>query len=130
MRFYGMINLQISKYSNASLAFSIFLILHQNFTYQPFTGLPHKIKYALGILGFYRHMWYLCRKHCEWSSIQYASADLILCGRPVDGWDMRCWCGLKKLEHAVEASPYLEIMVSKFKISISRATIKANYKIR
>ena len=55
-----------------------------------------------GIFGF-------CWKHCGWTSLQCASADLILCGRPVNDWHVRCWCGLRKVENAGESSPYLEI---------------------
>ena len=27
----------------------------------------------------------------------------------MDGWHVRCWCGLREVENAGEASPYLEI---------------------
>ena len=27
----------------------------------------------------------------------------------MDGWHVRCWCGLRIVENAGEASPYLEI---------------------
>ena len=43
--------------------------------------------------------------------LQYASTDLILCGRPVDGWHVRCWRRLRKVENAVEASSYLETKI-------------------
>ena len=48
-------------------------------------------------------------KHCEWTSLQYASTALILCGRPGDGWHVRWWCRLREDENAGEASLYLEI---------------------
>ena len=43
------------------------------------------------------------------ASLQCASTDLILCGRPVDGWHRKCWCRLLEVENAGEPSPYLEI---------------------
>ena len=55
------------------------------------------------------HSWILCGKHCGWTSLQYASVDIILCRRPVDGWHVRCWCELREVENAGKASPYLEI---------------------
>ena len=36
------------------------------------------------------HIWISWRKHCRWPSLQYAGANLILCGRPVNGWHVRC----------------------------------------
>ena len=53
----------------------------------------------------------LCRKHCRWTSLQYASVGLILCEKPLDGWHVRCWCRLRIVENAGEASPYVEIKV-------------------
>ena len=31
------------------------------------------------------------------------------CVRLVSGWHVRCWCGLRELENAGEASPCVEI---------------------
>ena len=45
-------------------------------------------------------------KSCKfrWVRLQYASVDLILYGTPMDGWHVRCWCGLREVENAGEAS--------------------------
>ena len=51
MQFYRMLKLQISKYGDASSAFSTFLNPHQYLTCQPFTGLPHEIKSVLAHCG-------------------------------------------------------------------------------
>ena len=40
----------------------------------------------------------------EWTSLQYASTDSILCGRPVDDW-----YELREVGNTGEASLYLEI---------------------
>ena len=45
------------------------------------------------------------RKTLWMNNLQYASTDLLSCGRPVDGWHVRS----RKVENAGEASPYLEI---------------------
>ena len=47
MQYHRMLKLQISKYGDASPAFSTSINPHQHLTYQPSTGLPHKIKSAL-----------------------------------------------------------------------------------
>ena len=42
--------------------------------------------------------------------LQYASADLIVCGRPVNGWHVTCWSELREVKNAGEASLYLKLM--------------------
>ena len=48
------------------------------------------------------------RETLHMDCLQYACVDLILCGRPVNSWHVRCWCGLRVVENAKEGSPYLE----------------------
>ena len=43
-----------------------------------------------------------------WASQQYARVYLIFRERPVDGWHVRRWYGLRVAGNAIEASPYLE----------------------
>ena len=43
------------------------------------------------------------------ANLQYAGADLILCGRSVYGWHVRCWCGLREVENSGKTLPYLKI---------------------
>ena len=47
-------------------------------------------------------------KHCGLTNLQYGSVDLILWGKSMNGWQVRCWFGLRVVENAGEALLYLE----------------------
>ena len=57
-----------------------------------------------GIFGSY------AGKHCGWPSLQHPSRNLVFCGRPMEGWHVKCWCRLREVENAGEASQYLKIV--------------------
>ena len=73
------------------------------------------------ICGHYTHMLFLhvdssvmrfehVKCLCDIGQKHYPSTDLLLCERPMDGWHVRCWCGLREDENDGEASPYVEIL--------------------